>query len=122
MILAVLFFLPAAGGIIGAAYNDVGTPSTTRYRLYRGNVIDYGAGTNPPHPDPNRLLKPFIVGQEVIQDMINNQGLDQCKLASGSDPDWGFGGCPYTPWEWNLNSATEHITLRNIPNPGIQPK
>jgi hypothetical protein len=54
--------------------------------------------------------------------MITNQGYDQCKLASGSDTDWGFGGCSYTPLEWNLNSSTEHITLRNIPNPTVQPK
>jgi len=159
----------AAGGVIGAAYNDVGTATTFRFMLYRGNVIDYGAGTNragvigyqegaflrcdqafwstnadagtpsstvdgacqigmsdnvlvAPHPNPNRVLKPFIVGQEVTQYMIDHQGYDQCKLASGSDTDWGFGGCPYTPLEWDLNSSTQHITLHNIPNPTIQPR
>lgn len=159
----------AAGGVIGAAYNDGAVAATFRFMLYRGNVIDMGAGANragvigfqegaflrcdqaywdkandpgtpsagvdgacqigvkdsvlkAPHPSPNRLLRPFIVGQEVTQAMINNQGFDQCKLASGSDTDWGFGGCSYTPLEWDLNSATEHITLRNIPNPGVQPK
>ncbi|MBW8889161.1 MAG: hypothetical protein JF616_15510 [Fibrobacteres bacterium] len=159
----------AAGGIIGAAYNDGATPSTIRYMIYRGNVIDMGAGTNragvigfqegtfsrcdesywstnadpgtpapsiaggcqtgmsdatlkAPHPNPNRLLWPYVVGQIVTQDMITNQGYDQCKLASGSDTDWGFGGCSYTPLEWDLNSSTEHITLHNIPNPTVQPK
>ena len=159
----------AAGGIIGAAYNDGASASTIRFMIYRGNVIDMGAGTNragvigfqegtfercdqafwssnadpgtpapsvdggcqmgmtdavleAPHPNPNRLLWPYVVGQVVTQDMINTIGFDQCKLASGSDTDWGFGGCSYTPLEWDLNSSTQHITLHNIPNPTVQPR
>jgi hypothetical protein len=74
-----------------------------------------------PHPSPNKLISPYIQGQLVTQQLIDEQGLDQCKLGSGSDTDWGFGTCG-TVQLWALNSSTEYITLTRIPNPGVQPK
>lgn len=75
-----------------------------------------------PKPSPNKLINPFIRGQLVTQQMINDsQGtLAQCKLGSGTDGDWGFGTCN-TPQLWALRSASQHITLTRIPNPSVQP-
>jgi hypothetical protein len=74
-----------------------------------------------PHPSPNKLIDPYIQGQLVTQQMIDQGGFDQCKLGSGSDTDWGFGTCG-TVQLWALNSSTEYITLTRIPNPSVQPK
>lgn len=75
-----------------------------------------------PKPSPNKLIDPFVRGGVVTQQMINESDgtLDQCKLASGTDGDWGFGTCN-TPQVWALRSATQHITLTRIPNPSVQP-
>jgi len=79
-----------------------------------------------PHPDPNRLITPYINGDLITQAKIDGPPFyEQCKLASGSDGDWGFGAttCPDPPATvWALNSSTEYNTLVNIPNPGVQPK
>jgi hypothetical protein len=79
-----------------------------------------------PHPDPNRLITPYINGELVTQATIDGPPFfEQCKLASGSDGDWVFGAttCPDAPPQvWALNSSTEYCTLVNIPNPGVQPK
>jgi len=79
-----------------------------------------------PHPDPNRLITPYINGQLITQAGIDGPPyFEQCKLASGSDGDWGFGAttCPDSPPQvWALNSSTEYCTLVNIPNPSVQPK
>lgn len=74
-----------------------------------------------PHPDPNKLLWPFIYGQLVTQQAINQGTYAQCQLASGSDGDWGFGTCSQTAL-WAANSSGEYSTLLRIPNPGVQPK
>ena len=79
-----------------------------------------------PHPDPKRLITPYINGDLITQAKIDGPPFyEQCKLASGSDGDWGFGAttCPNPPPRiWALNSSTEYNTLVNIPNPGVQPK
>jgi len=74
-----------------------------------------------PHPDPSKLISPYTFGQLVTQSLINQGVYQQCKLASGSDGDWGFGTCGTTV-TWALNSSTEYNTLTRIPNPGVQPK
>lgn len=74
-----------------------------------------------PHPDPSKLISPYIIGQLVTQALINQGVYPQCKLGSGSDGDWGFGTCGTTQ-VWALNSNTEYNTLTRIPNPTVQPK
>jgi len=74
-----------------------------------------------PHPSPNKLITPYIQGQLVTQQLIDQEHLDQCKLGSGSDTDWGFGTCGDVA-RWALNSSTEYITLTRIPNPSVQPR
>jgi hypothetical protein len=74
-----------------------------------------------PHPDPSKLIAPYTFGQVVTQTLINQGIYSQCKLASGSDGDWGFGTCGVTQ-TWALNSNTEYNTLTRIPNPSVQPK
>ncbi len=74
-----------------------------------------------PHPDPSKLISPYTFGQLVTQSLINQGVYPQCKLASGSDGDWGFGTCGTTV-VWALNSNTEYNTLTRIPNPSVQPK
>lgn len=73
------------------------------------------------HGDPNKMYKPYIIGSYVDQAFMDKYGAEPCKLGSGSDDDWGFGTCG-NPWNWNVNAVGEYITLRNIPNPGVQPK
>ncbi len=73
-----------------------------------------------PHPAPNPFMYPFTVGMIVTQEDIDAGYYDACKLASGSDRDWGF-GCD-APQTWSMNSSYEHNTLTRIPNPGIQPR
>ena len=73
-----------------------------------------------PHPSPNKLLYPYTIGTVITQQMINDQGLDQCKLASGSDGDWYFGTCSGDPLVWKANASNQYNTLVNIPNPGVQ--
>jgi hypothetical protein len=98
---------------------DSGTPIATGDILCNGG---FSATTlKQPHPSPNKLINPFIIGQLVTQQDINAGIFPQCKLASGSDGDWGFGTCGVTQI-WALNSSTEHITLTRIPNPSVQPK
>jgi hypothetical protein len=73
-----------------------------------------------PHPSPNKLLVPYIIGQLVDQAFINKFGPDwECKRASGSDGDWGFGTCA-TPIIWKANLGNQYNTLANI-NQSIQP-
>lgn len=47
-------------------------------------------------------------------------GWDGDFIRCGSDGEWGFG---YSQDEvvWNLNSSSQHISLKNIPNPSVQP-
>jgi hypothetical protein len=74
------------------------------------------------HPDTDKLLKPYIIRSFVDQAFMKMYpGTMPCKLGSGSDDDWGFGTCG-NAWRGNANSATEYITMRNIPNPGVRPK
>lgn len=74
------------------------------------------------HPDPNKWLKPYIIGTFVDQQfLIDHPGTPTCKLGSGSDDDWGFGTCGEAV-KWNANSASEYNTLARIPNPSVQPK
>lgn len=68
-----------------------------------------------------KLLWPYIYGQLVTQSLINQGVYDQCKLASGSDGDFGFGTCGTTVM-WAANSNTEYSTLTRIPNASVQPK
>lgn len=114
--------LTAPFGRCNAYYDsgaDAGTPIAT------GDIscnAGYSAWTlQQPHPSPNKLINPFIIGQLVTQQAINQGIYPQCKLASGSDGDWGFGTCNTTQI-WALNSSSEHITLTRIPNPSVQPK
>lgn len=74
-----------------------------------------------PHPNPNKLLQPYIYGLLITQSLINQGIFQQCQLASGSDGDWGFGTCGQTAI-WAANSSTEYNTLVRIPNPSVQPK
>lgn len=98
---------------------DSGTPSNQNDTFCNRGWTS--AELKQPRPNPNKLLYPFIRGQLVTQADINAGHYPQCKLASGSDGDWGFGTCG-TSLVWALNSNTEHLTLLNIPNPSIQPK
>lgn len=72
-------------------------------------------------PSPNKVLTPYIIGGLVTQDMIGGDGFPPCKLASGTDGDWGFGTCG-EPVIWRANASNQYNTLANIPNAtSVQP-
>jgi hypothetical protein len=98
---------------------DAGTPLSTSDVFCNAGFS--AADLKRPHPSPNKLIYPYTIGQVVTQQAINQGIYSQCKLASGSDRDWGFGTCGTTQ-TWALNSDQEHITLTRIPNPSVQPK
>lgn len=73
-----------------------------------------------PQTTAPKLLWPYTIGLVITQQMINDNHLDQCKLASGSETDWYFGTCPGDPLVWKANANNQYNTLANIPNPGVQ--
>jgi hypothetical protein len=74
-----------------------------------------------PHPDPAKLISPYIYGDVITQAMINLGKYPQCKLGSGTLGDWGFGTCGTEP-AWALNTSGEYNTLTHLPTPEAQPK
>ena len=107
---------------------DSGTPAPT-------NDIWCNAGfgsleLKAPHQDPlnpsnwaTRDVGMFHKATQITQEMIDNDGWEQCQLSSGSDGDWGFGTCGDTEgWAWSLNTDSQYNTLVRIPNPDVQPK
>jgi hypothetical protein len=72
-----------------------------------------------PHYFPTKLFYPYTIGTVVTQAMIGSGDYMPCKLASGSDDDWGFGTCGSTRI-WLTNADNQYNTLANIPNPTIQ--
>jgi hypothetical protein len=139
------------GGLSRGTVTDNATPNRTgAIGMMSGSLIWSGGAyydkdtdggvTNPNIPDaacqngftssalksptlaPTKLLKPYIYGMLIDQQAIIDFGFEQCRLASGSDGDWGFGTCNTTPVIWSPNSASEYNTLLRIPNPSVQPK
>jgi len=111
-----------SGSRCGSSYNisnDAGTP------ISMGD-IDCNVGRTPTelraaHGDPNKDLRPYIIGAFVdAQFRIDHPGTASCKLGSGSDGDWGFGTCN-TPIVWRTFANNQYSALYRIPNPGIQP-
>ena len=125
---------PARAGAIGSLSGDL--QPGTRCAVFYNKTVDGGTAlpTNDtfcnagmttselqsPHPAPNKLLYPYTIGTVITQAMIDDQDLDQCKLASGSDGDWYFGTCSGDPLVWKANANNQYNTLVNIPNPGVQ--
>jgi hypothetical protein len=125
---------PQRAGTIGMAHGQMGECSTIWDKdtdtgvpnpAFPPPLCQVGLGSaelKAAHPDPDKWLKPYIIGTFVDQQyMIDNPGTQACKLGSGSDDDWGFGTCG-NPLKWFANSANEYNTLARIPNPGVQPK
>jgi hypothetical protein len=95
----------------GSAFWDTGTdPGSLVSRSGGCEQLGYDDATlRAPHPSPGLLIYPFI-----------HSTLQTTYPFAGSDGEWGFG---YTdPAVWGLNANNQHITLLNIPNPGVQPK
>jgi hypothetical protein len=74
-----------------------------------------------PGDTSTRLIGIFILGDYVEQSEVDAGYYPACLLGSGSDSDWGFGTCD-APQIWSLNSGSQHITLKRIPNASVQPK
>ena len=102
---------------------DTGTAWATPQGDCQPSISD--AVLKAPHPAPNVLMSPFTHGLLLGQAEIDYWGFEQCKLGSGSDGDWGFNTCPLTtnpPDDvWLLNASNQHISLKYIPNPSVQP-
>ncbi len=71
------------------------------------------------HPAPNQVWEPYITGQLITQQMINQGDFPQCRLNTGSENEWGFGTCG-TPVVWKANAYNQYNTLTNIPEPTLQ--
>lgn len=125
----------ARAGAIGSLSGDF--LSGSRCAIYYNKTVDGGAAIptstiscnagkttqelQVAHAPPNRLLTHYIIGALVDQQfLIDHPGVQPCKLASGSDGDWGFGTCG-DPFIWKANADNQYSTLNNIPNPSVQP-
>lgn len=124
---------PARAGAIGSlsGYFESGS----RCAVYYNKTVDAGAAITTsdaacnagktttelqkPHYFPTKYFDPYIIGRPVTQAAIDSGNYDQCKLASGSDGDWGFGTCGDAR-NWFTNADNQYNTLANIPNPGVQ--
>lgn len=111
------------GSRCGSAYNktnDAGTPLSLSDVAC--NIPSTVAELQAAHGDPNKYLKPYIIGAFVdAQFRIDHPGTPACKLGSGSDGDWMFGSCTGDPIVWKANAGNQYSTLARIPNPWVQP-